>query len=142
MAEKVFSDDWATAWADALNSSEDYRNAAAKWEGAIVIVMGADSAMGIPEKMAVYVDLWHGECREARVASEEDFEVAPYIISATPENWRSILKGNLDPIHALVGGKLQLEKGNMISMLPYVKAAKELVIIAARVETEFPEEWD
>ncbi|MCH8010548.1 MAG: hypothetical protein IIA61_01135 [Candidatus Marinimicrobia bacterium] len=54
--------------------------------------------------MAVNVDLWHGECREARVASEGDLEAVQYIISASPKNWRRILKGNLDPILALMGG--------------------------------------
>lgn len=142
MAEKAFSDGWVATWADVLNSSEDYRNAAARWEGEIVIVMRVDPAMGITEKMAVYVDLWHGECREARVASDDDLEAVPYIISASPENWRRILKGNLDPILALMGGKLLLKKSSLISMLPYVKAAKELVVAAARVETEFHEEWE
>jgi len=124
------------------NSGEDYCNAAARWEGTIVIVMRVDPALGIPEKMAVYVDLWHGECREARVASEGDMEAIPYIISAPPKNWRRILKGNLDPILALTGGKSQLKKGSLISMLSYVKAAKELPVSETRVETEFPEEWD
>ena len=142
MAQPVFSDAWATAWKKQINASETYRVAAARWEGAIVLEMRADPDLGISEKIAIYSDLWHGVCREARIATSEDLEKAPYVISAFPKNWKRILDSDLDPILALMSGKLQLKKGSMVSLLPYVKAAKELVAAAARVDTKFPEEWN
>ena len=39
------------------------------------------------------------------------------------------------------GGKLKLAKGSLFALLPYAKAAKELVASAIEVETTFPEGW-
>ena len=47
---------------------------------------------------AIYLDLWHGECREARAATEEDLEKAPYVVSADPYTWKLIFERKLEPI--------------------------------------------
>ena len=41
-----------------------------------------------------------------------------------------------------MGGKLKLSKGSLFALLPYAKAAKELVQSAINVDTRFPEGWD
>ena len=43
---------------------------------------------------------------------------------------------------ALMRGKLKLEKGNLGSLLPHTSAAKELVVAAREIETDFPEGWN
>ena len=141
MAAEIFTEEWAQLWHDKINENENYRVAAAKWEGAIGLIMSDDEAMGIPEQRAVIADLWHGDSRGAKAGSPEDIEDVPYVIKATPEVWKKVLAGKTDPIVGLMGGKLKLAKGSLISLLPYAKAAKELVASASRVETTFPEEW-
>ena len=98
-------------WNDSINANENYKKAAAKWEGAIGMVMTPDSAMGIPEERVVIADLWHGDCRGAKTASSEDLEDTPYLITADPAAWKSVLAGKTDPIVGLMGGKLKLAKG-------------------------------
>ena len=140
MSELIFSDVWARSWGERLATSDAYRTAADKWEGDIVMVLEPDAKMGI-EKQSVYLDLMHGDCREARAATERDLDEAVYVISARAENWKKILEGSLDPIMALMRGKLKLEKGNLGSLLPHTSAAKELVVAAREIETDFPEGW-
>ena len=41
-----------------------------------------------------------------------------------------------------MGGKLKLAKGGLFALLPYAKAAKELVRSAIAVDTSFPQGWD
>jgi putative sterol carrier protein len=67
---------------------------------------------------------------------------APYLISATPATWKSVLGGKTDPIVGLMGGKLKLAKGSLFALLPYAKAAKELVRSARDVSTSYPDGWD
>ncbi|HHQ48420.1 MAG TPA: Fis family transcriptional regulator [Acidobacteria bacterium] len=141
MAAEIFTDDWARAWCEQINANEEYAKAAKRWEGAIVLLMAADEDYGIPEQRAVIADLWHGECRGGKVAGESDLEEAPYIIGADPAIWSKILSGDLDPIVGLVGGKLKLERGKLFKLLPYAKAAKEMVESAKAVDTSFPPEW-
>jgi len=142
MAAEIFTDGWAGLWADSINANQEYRKAAKKWEGAVGLVMSSDPDMGVPEERIVIADLWHGECRGAKAATAEELEDAPYSIEASPEVWRSVLAGKTDPIVGLMGGKLKLAKGKLFALLPYAKAAKQLVASAIAVDTSFPEGWD
>ena len=71
-----------------------------------------------------------------------ELDETPYIISAEPEAWKSVLAGKTDPIVGLMGGKLKLSKGSLFALLPYAKAAKELVNSAIAVDTSYPDGWD
>jgi putative sterol carrier protein len=142
MAAEIFTDEWAAEWHEQINANEDYRTAAARWEGAICLVMSADEDMGIPEDRAVVADLWHGDSRGAKVAGPAERDEAPYVIRASPEVWQRVLEGDVDPIVGLMGGKLKLAKGKLFSLVPYAKAAKELVVSAGRVDTSYPDGWD
>jgi putative sterol carrier protein len=142
MAAEIFTDDWARLWSDSINANEDYKKAATKWEGAIAMVMTSDAGMGVPEERIVIADLWHGDCRGAKAAEAAELDETPYLIKAEPAAWKSVLAGKTDPIVGLMGGKLKLAKGSLFALLPYAKAAKELVRSAIEVETSFPEGWD
>lgn len=141
MAAEIFTHEWASLWADSINANASYKQAAATWEGAIGMIMTADSAMGIPAERIVIADLWHGDCRGARAATAAELEETPYLISAEPAAWRSVLDGKTDPIVGLMGGKLRLAKGGLFALLPYARAAKELVRSAIDVDTSFPDGW-
>lgn len=141
MAQEIFTGDWARAWCRELNESDAYADAAENWEGALVLRVRADPSHGLDERRQVWVDLHHGECRGARAAGEEDVEDVPYLIEADPYSWQRVLDGELDPIVGLMRGKLKLERGSVVELARYVKAAKELVRAAGRVETAYPEGW-
>jgi putative sterol carrier protein len=142
MGAEIFCEEWAQLWNDSINSNQDYKKAATKWEGAIAMVMTADPAMGIPEERIVIADLWHGDCRNAKAAAAAELDDTPYLIRADPAVWKSVLAGKTDPIVGLVGGKLKLAKGSLFALLPYAKAAKELVRSAIDVDTTFPDGWE
>ncbi len=140
MKLELFTEAWAVQAGEVLKASEGYKNAAKNWEGAMVMTMQADASLGIPEARSVYLDLWHGDCREARAATAEDVASAPYVISADAFTWKQVLEGKLEPIAGLLRGKLKLAKGNMAVLARYVLAAKELVLGATQVPTIFPGE--
>jgi putative sterol carrier protein len=142
MAAEIFTHEWAELWAGKINSNESYRKAAATWEGPLALVMTRDPEMGITADRAVVADLWHGECRSAASRSADEMDDVPFVIRATPETWGGVLSGRTDPIVGLMGGKLKLVKGGLFALLPYAKAAKELVVSAGQVDTSFPEGWD
>ncbi len=140
MAYEVFTDEWAEAWKNELNQSASYAKAAQTWEWPMVLVMDADPDEMIPEQRAVYVDLYHGQCRSARVAAPDDLDTAPYVITADPYTWREVMEGNLEAIAGIMRGRLVLTRGNMVVLARYVAAATELVNAAARIESAFPGE--
>jgi putative sterol carrier protein len=142
VAAEIFTNAWAKEWAKKINGNAAYKKAAANWEGAIALVMSADGGRGITEDRAVIADLWHGDCRGAKAATDTDLESAPYVIKATPDTWKDVLGGDVDPIFGLLRGKLKLARGSVFSLVPYAVAAKELVSSAAAVSTSFPEGWE
>lgn len=137
----VFSDAWAVAWAREINASDAFRVAALKWESGFVLVMQPDAEAGFREPRAVYVDLTGGGCRAGRTATDEDFAQAPYVLKASPAVWRQVLGGDLEPVGAVMTGLLDLSRGSLIGLAPWVGAAKELLSAACRVETTYPEGW-
>ena len=140
MAYEIFTDEWAQAWKDDLNRSDKYKKAGRTWEWPLVLFMEADEEYGIDRDRAIYVDLYHGECREARVATPEDLDTVPYIVKADPETWRDLRDGKLEAIGAILRGRMQLQKGSMLVMARYVAAANELTHAVARIDTVFPGE--
>lgn len=135
---EIFTQDWADAWCRALNQDPIYARVARTWEGSLLLVMEPDPAYGLLEPRAVFVDLWHGRCRGARAAGPEDEARAAFILKAPAAVWYRLLSGEIGPIPALVRGQLKLTKGNLMALLPYVRAAQRLVAVATQIGTTFP----
>jgi putative sterol carrier protein len=138
MPMEVFTEEWSRACCESLNRREGYRKAAADWDAPVVLVMERDPALGVEDERAVYLDLHRGECRGTRLATERDLAEAPYVMRASPAVWRHILDGELDPIPALLQGRLRLARGDALAMARYASAARELVAAAGEVEAFFP----
>ncbi len=138
MPTDVFTDPWADAWCREVNASEPYRQAAEAWEGALVLVMAADPGDGLAEVRAVFADLRRGGCLGARSATAADLASAPFVLSAPPAIWRGLLRGEIQPLSAVLSGRLKLERGSLTRLLPYASAATELVRAAARIDARFP----
>lgn len=130
------SAEWVAAFKDAVNASEAYRVSAAKWEGDFHFIVEAKGSLKEPVKF--YLDLWHGECREAHLVGEGDAKEPEFIIQGSIETFRQIFDKKLDPIRALVSGKLKL-KGNLGKIMRSVKATLDLVNAASTVPTLYPE---
>lgn len=134
----AFSDQWAQEWGAALNSSATYRDAAATWEGSIAVVATGGSE---GPAAAVFLDVWHGQCRGAREATSTDLAGADFVLEASPAAWKQILGAQVSPVMALLTGQVTLARGELTRLLPYTAAAKELVQLAGTVDTQFPPSW-
>jgi len=141
MAAEVFSEAWAQAWGEQMRCSSAYRGAAAKWEGAVVLVMEADAGLGVPVERAVCADLWHGDCRRSGEASPAERAQAAVVLVAGARTWRDVLEGRTDPVVGLMSGALRLERGSIAALFPFTSAAREMVAAARQVEASFPAGW-
>jgi putative sterol carrier protein len=133
----AFSQSWAHSWCKALNDSGTYREVASTWEGAVALV----ARTVLAEPVGVYLDLHHGECRGARIATDDDLATAAYVLEAPAAVWRELLEGRGSPVMALMTGRLSLARGELVALLPYASAARELLTLATQVETSFPADW-
>lgn len=139
MAYTFPSPEWVQALKEAINNSADYREAAKTWEGDFFFTIEPDETTTLDKSVTLYMDLWHGECREAYVVEDPAAHKQPeFVISAPYAVWKQVITGQLDPIKALMTRQLKL-KGNLMKIMRSVKAANELVRCSTMVPTEFPE---
>jgi len=116
--------DWLVGFADHLNQSEKYGQVAKKWEGDLVFEIKQDEMLS--EGVNIYLDLWHGKCREAKILGKDEPIEAAFVLTAPYKNFIRVLKGELDPMQAMMTRKLVV-KGNMGYMMRNVPTVLEFV---------------
>ena len=129
------SEEWVAQLRAKINSSAAYASSAKTWEGDFHFIVEPTGTMKEPVKL--YLDLWHGQCRDAYLVKAEDDKKPEFIIAGSLETYRRIFDKKLDPIQALMSRKLKLQ-GNMGKVMRAVKATLDLVNCAASVETTYP----
>jgi len=130
---------WFEAFEAQINASSEYRDAAADWEGDIAFRILAEPDRGVPEDLWGYLDLWHGVCRGGKAIRSADAEPAAYTLTAPYSRWKDVVEGELDPIKGMMQGKLRV-RGDLPTIVRYVKAANELVRLTGQIDTQFPDE--
>jgi putative sterol carrier protein len=132
---KFPSQEWISKFAEELNKNANYEDAARTWEGDFIFLVEPDGPVTSPQ--AFYLDLFHGKCREAKMLASPGERTAAYTYQGLYSNWRRLIEKQIDPIKGMLGGQFKL-KGNMMKVMRYTRAAKELVNTATLVPTEFP----
>jgi putative sterol carrier protein len=138
MAIPFPSDGWVKALMTKLNESGAYREAARHWEGDFYFIVVPDGGAAHGSAVTLYMDLWHGECRDAYEVLDPAARTPEFVIEAPLSFWRKVLNGRLDPIQALVTRQLKL-KGQLVKVMRAPRAAAELVRCCGQVETEWPD---
>ena len=123
MGIKFGSKKWIKALQEEINNSEAYAKTAAKWEGDFCFEVELDDDN--PKEIYLYLDLWHGECRSAKVLKSQSTIEPAFIMKAPITTWRGVFEKELNPIKALVANKLAL-KGNKLKIIRSPKMAFEL----------------
>ncbi|MBE2221950.1 MAG: SCP2 sterol-binding domain-containing protein [Anaerolineae bacterium] len=136
MAIKFATEEWIKALQAELNDSDAYREAAKTWEGDFYFVVSKGGA--VPEDVYMYMDLWHGECRDAFEVKDPGDKEPAFVMSAPVDVWQKVVGKELDPIKGMMTRQLKL-KGNMMKIMKAPKAAIELVNCTAAIDTEWPE---
>ncbi len=128
------SDEWIQDLSRQLHESASYGRSAKDWEGDFVFVVEPDGAY--PNTAYLYLELHHGRSPgAAQIASPED-RTAEFMMSAPYSTWRRVIEGKIDPIQAMMTRQLKVD-GNMMKIMRYPKAAKEIVDCCACIPTDF-----
>ncbi len=129
------SDQWIKAMMADLNASASYKLAAEKWEGDFYFVVDPGGTLENP--VTLYMDLWHGNCRDAFEATDPTQRTPVFRLAGPVAIWKKVMTKKLDPMQAMMTGQLRLT-GNMAMVMKNVRAAKELVESCTRIPTDFP----
>jgi putative sterol carrier protein len=136
MAILFGSQEWVDALKKTLETSQAYKEAAKNWEGDLYIIVEPDASY--KNRHILYLDLWHGECRETGVIADENEKSPKYRIFGPFTNMKQILDKKVDPVQSMMTGKIKV-KGDMAQIMKMPRAAVELVNCMTAFETVFPE---
>ena len=130
------TESWVKQLMVELNNSKEYAEAAKTWEGDMYFVVESKGS-ALSEDVYMYLDLWHGKCRGAKVP-ENPSDIKPeFVIKGNVKTFKSVIDKKMEPIKAMLTRKLKLT-GNMAKIMRNVKAANQLVMCCTLISTEFP----
>ncbi len=149
------SKEWVVAFKEKINSNPNYKESGANWEhGTIALIaqldenilekINKDSVLntemeGLGSSVGIWLDLYHGECKEAKIVTAEEAQKAKFVITGDYSRWKSVLRKEIEPVKAMMQGKLKL-KGDLPTIVRFVKAAQDLVDSATMIDTKFLDE--
>lgn len=155
MAIPFPSEEWIAEYKVKINSNPNYKESGANWEhGTIALVIQFDQ--DVLEKIkkdpvlskqmqegetsvGAWLDLYHGVCKEAKRVTAEEAQKAKFVIAGDYSRWKAVMKKELDPVKGMMQGKLKL-KGDLPTIVRFVKAAQDLVDSATFIDTKFVDE--
>lgn len=128
--------EWVAVYEKLIQEDALYKEAAKNWEGSVAIHILARPERGLDKDIYLFMDLWHGDCRFARLVPQEVGKSADFVLTGELERWEAVISGELDTIKAMMQGKIKL-KGHLPTIVRAVKAATRLVKLAGQIETKY-----
>jgi putative sterol carrier protein len=126
------SPEWVDSYEKLIRGDEEYRNAAAGWEGTVVLHTVAEPYIGIENDGYMLMDLWHGECRSIRLVPPQVGQAADFILTGSYWTWKGAGSGQLDTSKAVMQGKIKL-KGELPKIVRYNHATKRLTELSVQL---------
>lgn len=128
------TEQWVQDYVKALNDNPAYLDAAKNWEGDFIFTIFPEG--NLDHEIKFFLGLNHGKSTGGKVIKEgEEEPKAEFKVSGKYNNWVKVLTKKLDPVQALMQGKLKLT-GNMGKVMRAVKAAQELVNTLSMANTD------
>ncbi len=122
--------EWLKEFENKLNSDEHYAQIARNWEGDMYFIIEPDG--NLKTQTVMYLDLWHGKCRGTEIVSEISSHQPAFSLKAGYGNFAKVLKGEMDPMQAMLTRKLDV-KGNMAVMMRNVPTVLDFVRCAREI---------
>lgn len=134
------SEEWVGAWLALANRSAEFEASGKEWEGAVILVIGAEPTAGIPDAVYVRLDGRHGKWLGHELSTDRRLaEGAVFVLRAPYARWKQVIRQELNPIKGLVQGKIRIE-GHLPVVFKWTKSVLLLAELAGRLDTEFLDE--
>ena len=121
---------WLESLIDKLNTDTRYAEVAKKWEGDMLFVIEPDGV--VPQMLRIYIDLWHGKCRQAYFLEQNQQQNASFTLKAPYNNFVKVLMGEIEPMRAMltrklgVQGDMAIMMRNIPTVLDFVRCCREI----------------
>jgi len=107
----------------------------------IVFRVTAEPTWGLEQDILFGASVEKGELLELRFFSEQDArESAVFILAATPQVWKKVLRKDAKFVAEFMLGRIVLEQGTVVGVLGLAPHANTFVDALTQVELRFPDE--
>lgn len=133
--------EWLVESARIYRSSPNFQESLKKVTTKICFRVTADAGWGIDDDIIFGAVVEKGALIELDFFSEEAaMDMADFIISATPQEWKLILRKDNKFITDFMLGKIQLELGSKVGIIYIAPYAPHFVDALTQVDLKFPDE--
>lgn len=133
--------DWLQESYNHYRETPSFREALKKVTTKVFFRIKADSSWGIDDDFLFGAIINEGELLELRFYSErETKERADFVLSASPQVWKGILRKEKKFIAEFLTGKVTLEFGSKAGLFLITPYANHLVEALTQFEIQFPDE--
>lgn len=133
--------DWLEESAKIYNSKPDFQEKLKKLAAKVCYRVKAEPSWGIDKDIlfGTFVDL--GTLTRLSFFSEEEAKKeADYILSATPKEWKKLLRKENKFVTDFMLGRIKLEMGSKVGVLGLAPHTNTIVDCLTQVELQFPDE--
>jgi len=132
---------WLEESGKSFKSNPDFREKLKKLSVKMCYRVKAESAWGIDQDIIFGMFIDKGELYKIAFFAEEDaLNEAEYIVSATPQEWKKILRKQSKFVTDFLLGKIKLEHGSKVGVLGVAPHANTVVDLLTQVDLQFPDE--
>ena len=122
-------------------SNPEFREKLKKLSVKMCYRIKAEPAWGIDQEIIFGMFIDKGELTKIGFFAEEQaLKEAEYIISATPQEWKKILRKQSKFVTDFMLGKIKLEHGSKVGVLGVAPHANTVVDLLTQVDLQFPDE--
>ena len=133
--------EWLEESKKGYQSNPEYREKLKKLSAKMCYRVMAEPAWGIEKDIIFGMFVDKGELTKIAFFSEEDaLKEAEYVIAATPQEWKKILRKEKKFVTDFMLGKIKLEHGSKVGVLAVAPHANTVVDLLTQVELQFPDE--
>ncbi|MGD9134766.1 MAG: hypothetical protein PVF78_14020, partial [Desulfobacterales bacterium] len=122
-------------------SNPEFREKLKKLSVKMCYRVKAEPAWGIDRDIIFGMFIDKGELTKIAFFAEADaLKEAEYVISATPQEWKKILRRQSKFVTDFMLGKIKLEHGSKVGVLGVAPHANTVVGLLTQVDLQFPDE--
>jgi hypothetical protein len=133
--------EWLESSAEAYRADPKYQQAMAKLSTKLGLVIKAEPRWGIEQDIIMAAFLNQGELEALAFLSEEDARrEAEFLLGATPQEWKKILRKESKFVTDFMLGKITLEQGSKVGVLAIAPHSATFVDALTQSELQFPDE--
>ena len=133
--------EWLANAAAGYDQNPRFRQEMARLSTKICFKIKAEPAWGIDEDIIFWAHVDHGELQKLGFVSEEEaLRGSDFVLAASPQEWKSILRKDRKFVTDFMLGRITLEHGSKVGVLGVAPYSNTFVDALMQDELQFPDE--